>query len=64
MYLNNNIFRCCFIGGINIVTHEIFMKNRIVHTLCADWLYIVRSKTFRVSILGMYMTYSYMLITK
>ena len=27
-----------FIGGINIITHAIFIKIRIVHTLRADWL--------------------------
>ena len=32
------------------------MKIRIVHTLRADWLYGVRIKTSRVSVLGTYMT--------
>ena len=39
------------------------MKIRIVHTMRADWLYGVRIKTFRVSVLGTYMTSRYMLIT-
>ena len=39
------------------------MKIRIVHTLCVDWLYGVRINTFRVSVLGTYMTSRYMLIT-
>ena len=33
-----NKFRFRFIAGINIITHAIFMKIRIVNTLCADWL--------------------------
>ena len=47
------------------------MKIRMVHTLCADWLYGVRIKTYidvlsidilyRVSVLGIYMTSRYML---
>ena len=37
-YLNNNKFRFRFIGDINIITHVIFMKIRIVHKLRADWL--------------------------
>ena len=32
--------RFSFIGGINIITHSIFMKIIIVHMLRADWLYI------------------------
>ena len=36
IYTNNIIFS--FIGGINIITHAIFMKVRIVHSLRADWL--------------------------
>ena len=43
-------------GGINIITHAIFMKIRIVHTLRADWLYGVRINKSRVSVLGIYMT--------
>ena len=41
------------------------MKIRIVHTLCADWLYGVRIKKYRVSVVGTYMTSRYrpMLIT-
>ena len=39
MYLINKKNRFSFIGGINIITHAIFMKIRIVHTLRADWLY-------------------------
>ena len=39
MYLNNNNFRFSFIGVINIITHAVFMKIRIVHVLRADWLY-------------------------
>ena len=39
------------------------MKIPIVHTLRADWLYVVRIKTFIVSELGTYMTYRYMLKT-
>ena len=39
------------------------MKIRIVHTLGADWLYGVRIKTSRVSVLGTYMNSRYMLIT-
>ena len=35
-YLNNKMFRFRFIGGINIITHAIFMKTRIVHTQCAS----------------------------
>ena len=38
MYLNNNIFRFSLLGDITIITHVIFMKIRIVHTLRADWL--------------------------
>ena len=38
------------------------MKIIIVHTLRAGWLYGVRIKTSRVSILGIYMTSRYMLI--
>ena len=38
-YINNNIFRFSLIGGINIITHAIFMKIRIVVMLHADWLY-------------------------
>ena len=63
-YLNNKKFRFSFIGGINIITHAIFMKIRIVHTLRADRLYGFRiKKTHRVSLLGTYMTSRYMLIT-
>ena len=40
------------------------MKIRIVHTLCADWLYGVRFNTSRVSVLWSYMTSRYMLKTK
>ena len=43
--------------------HAIFMNIRIVHTLRADWLYGVRIKTYRVSVLGTYVTSGYMLIT-
>ena len=57
------MFRFSFIGGINIITHAIFMKISIVHTLRDDWLYGVRIKKFRVSVLGTYMTSRYMLIT-
>ena len=39
------------------------MKIRIVHTLRAGWLYGVRINTFRVSVLGTYMTSRIMLIT-
>ena len=39
------------------------MKIRIVHTLRTDWLYGVRIKTFRVSVLGTYMTFRYMIVT-
>ena len=39
------------------------MKIRIVHTLRADWLYDVRIKISRVSVLGTYMTSRYMPIT-
>ena len=35
----------------------------IVHTLRADLLYGVRIKTSRLSVLGIYMTSRYMLIT-
>ena len=35
MYLNNNIFRFGFIGGI--ITQAIIMKFRIVQTLHAEW---------------------------
>ena len=38
MYQNNTHFIFSFIGGINIITHTIFMKIRIVHTLRVDWL--------------------------
>ena len=38
MYTNNTKFIFSFIGCINIIPHAIFMKIRIVHTLCADWL--------------------------
>ena len=63
-YLNNKNFRFSFIGGINIITHAIFMKIRLIHTLLADWLYGVRIKTsIDVSLLGTYMTSRYMLIT-
>ena len=62
-YLNNTNFRFSFIGGINIITHAIFMKIRIVYMLRADCLYGVRIKTSRMSVLGNYMTYRYMLIT-
>ena len=48
MYLNNTHFRFIFIGGINIITHAIFMKIRIVHMLRADWLYVT---PYRVSVL-------------
>ena len=37
-YLNNTNCIFIFIGGINIITHAIFMKIRIVHTLHVDWL--------------------------
>ena len=59
MYLNNTNVRFSFIGGIHIITHAIFMKIRIVHTLRADWLLGVRIKTSRVSVLGTYMTFIY-----
>ena len=62
-YLNNNIFGFSLIGRINIITHAIFMKIRIVHTLRADLLYGVRITIFRDSVLGIYMTSRYMLIT-
>ena len=62
-YLNNTNFRFSFIIGINIITHLNFMKIGIIHTLIADWLYGVRIKTSRVSVLGIYMTSRYMLIT-
>ena len=39
------------------------MKIGIVHTLRADWLYGVRIKTSRVSVLGTYITTGYMLMT-
>ena len=55
--------RFIFIGVINIITHAIFMKIRIVHTLRADWLYGLRIKTSRVSVLGTYTTSRNMLIT-
>ena len=45
-----------------IITRPIFMKIRIVHTLLADWLYGVRIKISRVSVLGTYMTYIYIYI--
>ena len=60
-YLNNQKFRFSFIGGINIITHAIFMKIRIVHTLRDDWfktsidLYKLY-ELYRVSVLGIYMT--------
>ena len=38
-----------------------FMKIRIVHTLRAYWLYGIRIKTSRVSVLETYMTSRYML---
>ena len=38
MYINNTNFRFSFIGGINIITHAIFMKIKIVHALRIDWL--------------------------
>ena len=63
MYIHNKYFRFSFIGGINIITHAIFMKIRIVHMLRVDWLYGVRIKTYRVSVLGNHMTSRYMLIT-
>ena len=50
--LNNTNFRFSFICGINIITHAIFMKIQIVHTLSADWLYGVHIKTFRVYVLA------------
>ena len=65
MYLNNNIFRFSLISGIHIITHVIFMKIRIVHTLRADWLYItyresLSIKTSGLSVLGTYLgTYIY-----
>ena len=62
-YLNNKMFRFSFIGGITIITYAIFIKIRIIHTLDADWLYGIRIKSSRVSVLGTYMTYRYMLIT-
>ena len=51
MYLNNTICRFSYIGGINIITHAIFMKIRIVLI-----------KTSRMSVLGTYITSRYMLI--
>ena len=39
------------------------MKIKIVHTLSADWLYGVCNNTPRVSVLCMYMTSRYILIT-
>ena len=39
------------------------MKIKIVHILRVDWLYDVRIKTYRVSVLGTYMTSKYMIIT-
>ena len=48
---------------MHVITHAIFMKIRIVHTLSADWIYVVCINTPRVSVLGTYMTYRYMLIT-
>ena len=39
------------------------MEIRIVHSLRADWLWGVRIKTPRVSVLGIYMTSRYMLYT-
>ena len=51
-YLNNNIFRFSFIGGINIITHAIFNENQnssnAVIGCCV--------KKFRVSVLWIYMT--------
>ena len=40
------------------------MKNKIVHKPLAYWLYVVRIKTSRVSVLGIYMTSRYMHISK
>ena len=57
------MFRFSFIGGITITIHVIFINIRIIHTLRADWLYGVRIMTSRVSVLGIYMTSRYMLIT-
>ena len=57
------MFRFSCIGGINIITHAILMKIRIVITLRADWLYGVHIKTYRVFVLWTYMTSRYMLIT-
>ena len=34
------MFIFSFIGGINIITHAMFMNIRIVHTLRPDCLYI------------------------
>ena len=53
-YQNNNFFRFSFICGIYIITHVIFMKIRIVHTLKSDWLYGVRIKTSSVSSMDLY----------
>ena len=39
MYLNNtNLIVALLVVPINIITHSIFMKIGIVHTLRADWL--------------------------
>ena len=45
MYLNNKNCRFSFIGGINIITHAIFLKIKIVYTLQSDWLHGVRIET-------------------
>ena len=39
-YLNNNIFRITFIGGINSITNAIIINIISVKTLRTDWLYI------------------------
>ena len=47
----------------NITTQDmIFMEIRIVQMLRYDWLKGVLD-TYRVSVLGMYMTYRYILIS-
>ena len=37
-YINDTHFIFSFIDGIIIITHAIFMKIRIVHTLRTNWL--------------------------
>ena len=65
MYLNNIKFRFSFIGDINIITHAIFMKIRIVHMLIGYRVSVLRHiECTDMSVLGTYMTSRYMLITQ